>query len=810
MPAAVPVLLAALPVAASPRPSFLLLAGLALAALFSALSCTVAPAASASSGAQIYRLKCADCHGAAGEGVAGKYREALTGDWALSKLSHYVAKNMPEDAPETLSARDAAAVSAYIYEAFYSPAAQERLNPARIQLAHLTNRQFAVTVADLIGRFTPAPAPAPAAESSGAPAAGLGFTAYSNALRGRFDAAKAVHRGTDPAVDFVFVPAGPARERFGPAAAEFSAQWRGSVFAEETGDYEFVIRTPNSVRVWINAEPGGTAADATLDVNVSNPKNPDHRVTVRLLGGRAYPLAIDYWALPEKAGDAPVPALALRWKPPHGSETTVPARLLSTARVAPTFVLATKFPADDSSQGYERSLSVSKAWDEAVTGAAFEVANHVVRRLAGTRPGDPARAAKLGAFAEKFVAAAFRRPLLAEEKSRFIDLPLTGAPDAETGLRRVVLLALKSPQFLYVDLPSPADAAHRTAQRLAFALWDSAPDAALARAAAEGRLRAPDEVRAQTDRMLADARTRAKVREFFENWLQLRYLEDLRKDAQLFPDFSPEVIADLRTSLGLFVDDTVWGERSDFRDLLRSEFLFANARLARFYGLPIPEGEGFTRVAAPAGQRSGVLTHPYLLAALSYKAASSPIHRGVFLTRSIVGRALKPPTVAQTFDETTFAPGMTMREKVVRLTQAETCMGCHSVINPLGFSLEWYDAVGRFRTADQDRPIDAASDYRDDDNRAVRLASARDVADFALGDTRAQEAFIEQLFQYLVKQPPRAYGPDTLRRLRESFVASGFHLRKLVAEIAVLAAVHGESPPPEAVPLRLTGLPLRE
>lgn len=781
----------------------------AAAVLLVTLSCSVAPRGQVAHGARIYEQQCAACHGAAGEGVAGKYREALVGDWALPKLTRYVARNMPEDAPESLSAAEADAVSRYIYDAFYSPAAQDRLDPARIRIAHLTNRQFAETVADLVGGFTPAPAPPaePAATVSNADTAaggarpqGLRATYYSNAQRGRFDAAKAVHRGIDPGLDFVFTPGSPERARAGADAADFSVQWRGTLFAEETGDHEFVIRTPNSVRVWINAEPGPTAAGATLDVNVSTPKNPDHRVTVRLLGGRTYPIAIDYWALPEKAGDAPVPALALRWKPPHGSERPVPARLLAPDSAAPTFVLATKFPADDSSQGYERSLSVSKAWDDATTAAAFEVADHIVRRLdrlAGTSDADPARPAKLEAFAARFVAAAFRRPLAADEGPRFVTGPLRGAPDPETGVRRVVLLALKSPQFLYVDLPAPAEAATRTAARLAFALWDSAPDAPLARAAAEGRLGTRAGVHAEAARMLADPRARAKVREFFRHWLQLRFIEDLRKDEDLHPDFTPEVIDDLRTSLALFVDDTVWSEASDFRELLRAETMFANARLARFYGLPEPAagGDGFARVATPPGQRSGVLTHPYLLAALSYRATSSPIHRGVFLTRSIVGRALKPPPVAQTFDETTFDPGMTMREKVERLTGGENCMGCHAVINPLGFSLEWFDAVGRFRTRDNGRPIDAASDYTDDENRTVRLADARDVAEFALADARANEAFIEQLFQYLVKQPPRAYGPDTLRRMRDSFVASGYHLQKLIAEIAVLAALPAEPPP---------------
>ncbi|MFM9031534.1 MAG: DUF1592 domain-containing protein, partial [Opitutaceae bacterium] len=391
--------------------------------------------------------------------------------------------------------------------------------------------------------------------------------------------------------------------------------------------------------------------------------------------------------------------------------------------------------------------------------------------------------------------AAFRRALTPAEMERDVAKLFRGAPDAETGLRRVLLLALKSPHFLYPELPGEGTSDRLRAARLSFALWDSAPDAELARAAAEGRLRTREEVAAQAARLLGDARARAKTREFFRQWLQLRYVEDLGKDARLFPDFTPDVIDDLRASLDLFVDDVVWGERSDFRELLRSEHLFANERIAAFYGLPAPAGGvaagGFARVAAPAGQRAGVLTHPYLLAALSYKATSSPIHRGVFLTRSIVGRALKPPPVAQAFDEASFEHGMTMREKVTKLTRSENCQGCHAVINPLGFSLEHFDAVGRFRTKDGERPVDAVSDYADGEEAVVRLAGARDVAEFAIASERANRGFIEQLFQHLVKQSPRAYGADATARLRDSFVASGYNLRLLMAEIATLAALHG-------------------
>jgi Protein of unknown function (DUF1592)/Protein of unknown function (DUF1588)/PA14 domain/Cytochrome C oxidase, cbb3-type, subunit III len=738
------------------------------------------------SGEKIYAASCAECHGQTGQGVAGKYAEALGGDWALPRLTQYIAKSMPDDHPGTLTAVAAQAVAAYVYEAFYSRAAQLRRHPARIEIAHLTNRQYLVTVADLLRQFGPLETPPEIAR-------GLRVTYYSAAQRGRFDAAKIVHQGVEAELDLTFAEGSAARARVGPA--EFSGKWRGAIWADETGDYEFVLRTPNSVRAWINTDPDvALPGAAQFDVNVSNPANPDHRVVMRLIGGRSYPLAIDYWALPEKAGAAITPALALRWKPPHGRECTIPARNLTSAKVSPTFVVSTQFPADDSSQGYERGMAVSKAWDEATTSAAFEVANHVVQeidRLAGTRPGEATRLQKIEAFAERWVAAAFRRPLSAAEIQRTVTDLMRGAPDVATGVRRVVLLALKSPQFLYTELPVGKPDAPRVAARLALALWDSGPDGELAAAAAAGRLVTRGEVIAQAERLLANPRAQAKLREFFQHWLQLRYIDDLTKDAALYPDFTPEIMDDLRTSLGLFVDSVAWSDASDFRELLLADYLYVNERLAKFYDLPSAPPNEFVRVVAPAGERAGVLTHPYILAALSYRNSSSPIHRGVFLTRSIVGRALKSPPMAQTFDETVFAAGMTMRKKVERLTRSENCQGCHAVINPLGFSLEWYDAVGRFRREENGRPIDAVSDYVVDEIEKVRIGGARDVAEFTLRNQRALAAFIEQLCHHIVKQPVLAYGPDTAEVLRDAFIGSGYNIKKLMVDIATLHACYG-------------------
>jgi len=268
-------------------------------------------------------------------------------------------------------------------------------------------------------------------------------------------------------------------------------------------------------------------------------------------------------------------------------------------------------------------------------------------------------------------------------------------------------------------------------------------------------------------------------------------VEDVAKDATLFPGFTPEIIADLRTSLNLFLDDVVWSPSSDYRRLLLEDDLFVNNRLAQFYGVNTNATDDFVKVSLDPKQRSGVVTHPYLLAAFSYPKSTSPIHRGVFLTRNIVGRALKPPPMAVAFKDADFAPNLTMREKVAELTRPQACQGCHSVINPLGFSLEHYDAVGRFRTEEANRPIDAASEYTTDEGGKISLRGARDVAEFAAGSEHAHNAFIEQLFHQVVKQPMRAYGADVPDRLRQSFVASSFNIQQLLVDIVTLSAQHG-------------------
>src|SRR5262249_18786758 len=155
--------------------------------------------------------------------------------------------------------------------------------------------------------------------------------------------------------------------------------------------------------------------------------------------------------------------------------------------------------------------------------------------------------------------------------------------DPETAVKRVVLVVLKSPRFLYREAGGAGDA-HDAAARLAFGLWDSVPDRTLLTAASGGKLSTKEEVAQQAERMLADVRGRVKLRELLLTWLKADQPHDLNKDTKKFPGFDAATISDLRTSLELFLDDVVWSESADYRQLLLSEQTYLNGRLAKFYG----------------------------------------------------------------------------------------------------------------------------------------------------------------------------------------------------------------------------------
>lgn len=744
-----------------------------------------------SNGALIYEKTCAECHGKQGEGVHGKHDEILAGNRTLTSLTRLISKTMPEGKEGSCIGPDAEAVAKYIFDTFYSPTAQARVRPVQESLSRLTVAQFQNSVADLLGRFRPG-FDRPISTEHGLRGGYSGFAIPTPEEEAEANDIKKSNRKArrqekferiDTGLTFNFGAESPSVEKMIPG--EFSVRWTGSIYAPETGSYEFVIKTENGVRLWIN-EPEEPLIDSWV---APGPQIREEKKTLFLLGGRTYRIALSFFKFKDKSA-----SIDVLWKPPHGVHEHIPPERLMPHEVPVNMIVKTILPADDRSDGYERGTTVSKEWDQAITAAALEVVAHVeaaLDNLSASKSNAPDRIEKLKAFTQRFVEAAFHRPLKDEEKILLIERVFGAAPTPALAVKRLVLFALKSPQFLYPEL-SKGDSSDDfiVATRLAVVLWDSIPDATLAKAALEHRLHTREQIQKETWRMLSDSRARTKLNGFFVQWLDMERAEHASKDAQLFPEFDEVFRADLRKSLHLFLDEIVWGEKSDYRELLQADHLWLNTRLGRVYGKSIGGG-GFERVVTEAEGRSGVLTHPYLLSALAYNRTTSPIHRGVFLSRSIVGVNLKNPAVAVAFEDAKFDPSLTMREKVSSLTKNASCAGCHGIINPLGFTLENFDALGRWRTEDNHKAVDSGVDFDAEEGGTLHFSGPADVAKHAVNSSHAQESFVRQLFLYAVKQPPAAFGGDALSHLKTHFVADAFHIRKLLVQIALTNATAG-------------------
>ncbi|MBL8892127.1 MAG: DUF1588 domain-containing protein [Planctomycetaceae bacterium] len=779
-------------------------------------------------GARIYQQKCASCHGEQGQGVAGVYDAAIFGERSIAELTRLIERTMPEGEPEACVAEEAALVARYIHQEFYSPAARIRKGldqPLQVELSRLTVPQYRNAVADLLAYFTPAPSQ-PKADDVEPGLRGAYF-----ASEGMSKANKLIDTRVDRRLRFDFGDTVPFE---GLPKEQFAIVWDGSLLAEHTGEYHLRVKTPNGARVYLNLDPtsglhklrddsAAAGQFPLIDAWVGSGTEREETARVFLLGGRRYPLRVEFFKYQE-----PTASLLVEWKPPHGVWSVLDSAHLSTATVGRTFVVDVGFPADDRSLGFERGAAISPDWYAAVTNGAVSAAEEVVNRLpllsgvpplskeqASDQAAHETRVQKLQDFVVRVATIAFRRPLSEEETQLLRTRPFANHTQPEAAVRQAMVWILCSPSFVYSEMPGAKvdDAANSdtsglpssvVANRLALTLWDSIPDAELWSSVEANDLTSTANIEKHVWRMINDGRTRHKMRGFFQRWLMLEQ-RDLTKDAALFPGFDEAVIADWRRSLELFIEHVVWSDSSDYRQLLTSEELWLNSRLrqhmlesgsasasvvAQDSAMSELEPEAFSPSILETDRRAGVLTHPYLLSALAYHNNTSPIHRGVFVTRNVLGRALRSPPVAIAFENDEFPADLTMRQKVAHLTQDASCLSCHTIINPLGFALEKFDAVGRWRETEGERPIDTHSEYETEDGEVVSIGSARDIARLALQSPASQRVFVAQLFQHLTKQTPASYGPEVLANLVESFEQDQYHIQRLMVRIAVLAATH--------------------
>ena len=374
-------------------------------------------------------------------------------------------------------------------------------------------------------------------------------------------------------------------------------------------------------------------------------------------------------------------------------------------------------------------------------------------RQTGQHLGQRARSlAKAQQFGSRFAARAFRRPLTVEEEQLFVRSRFANGKPAADSIKEVVLLTLKSPRF--PDLGQADDHRSPPGSRLACGTH------CRTRRLASGGRRTPahrQSGRQQALRMLRHPAQRPSS-SVMHHWLGLDHAEEIAKDTEMFPEFDKLLEADLRTSLNLFLDEVVWQEAARFSRPVQRE--------------PSPDepapGQAVRRAASGnairffAGDvyqpnRAGLLTHPYLLTLYSYHNSTSPIHRGVFVTRHLLGaRSNRPPR--RWFQKRGVPRQPDDAEKVTQLTKADACMTCHGIINPLGFTLEQFDSIGRRRDNENGKLIHTASDYltarrfADPYRRSIRPCP------HAMESPSAHEGFVEMLFNQVAKQPIRAYG----------------------------------------------------
>ena len=328
-----------------------------------------------------------------------------------------------------------------------------------------------------------------------------------------------------------------------------------------------------------------------------------------------------------------------------------------------------------------------------------------------------------GRILEKLARRAYRRPVDDGDLDALLDFFRTGRRDGgfDDGIQFALERMLVDPEFLFRIERDPAGAAPGTpyrladlelASRLSFFLWSSIPDDELLEAAADGRLQDPAELERQTRRLLADGRSRALVDNFASQWLRLRNLESQERESADYPEFDENLREAFRRETELFVDSNLREDRS-LLELLSANYTFVNERLARHYGIPGVYGDRFRRVTFDRDHpRGGLLGHGGLLMVTSYPNRTSPVVRGKWLLETILGAPPPepPPNVPGLPDRGEGGEPASVRDRLERHRANPACAGCHAPMDPLGFALENYDAIGLWRAASEaGRPIDASA-----------------------------------------------------------------------------------------------------
>jgi len=469
---------------------------------------------------------------------------------------------------------------------------------------------------------------------------------------------------------------------------------------------------------------------------------------------------------------------------------------------------ADRFPPEDFVNGFKNQLrtqgippmlaGVYSASAEKLALNAFRAGD--VNGLVPCKPTSARDAKCRDQFVKRFGLRAFRRPLTDPELRRYAALfngQATKSGKFLEGARVVVEGMLQSPKFLFHAESGP-DGQFRdyeVASRLAYFLWDTMPDERLFDAAAKGELRTRQDLERVARTMLAQPSARQAADEFFAQWLRFDRVIGSVKDRRRYPEFTPELAAMMVHETRTLLGSLVWND-GNFMEAFTADYSFLNSDLARLYGVPAPSGE-FELVKFPAGaKRAGIIGQASFLTSTAGPVETSPTARGIFIREQLLCQHVPnpPPGVNTEVPEPTPEKPLPMRDRMQVHMESPMCSGCHRLMDPIGFGLENYDAVGRWRDAEL---IEFGTGRSSTKKVELPIDSKGEIAGIAnssftepvqigrvLATSRAcQECVVKQAFRFGFGRPETRSDRDTVKEAFTAFRESGFKFKELLVAL---------------------------
>jgi hypothetical protein len=469
--------------------------------------------------------------------------------------------------------------------------------------------------------------------------------------------------------------------------------------------------------------------------------------------------------------------------------------------------LAAAPPPDASLHGFE-SIAAAELSLPPTAVAAYEQSARAVAQAAVSDPATlstllpcsptgPTDSACHRQFVTSFGRLAWRRQLDATEIDRLTAIAqaaATATTDFNAGVVYATSALLQSPNFLFMVEVGEQDPDNSRLRRLtqpelltrmSFFLLDHTPDAATLDLAEQGPLD-DQAIRNLARSMIERPEARGALGSFYEEILRVRDIEDVSKNPELFPNWSPDLAHAMKEETLRLLEDIIWTRDADVREMITADYTFVNQDLAALYGVAPPAGDEFVKVSLPAEQnRSGILSTGGFLSRFAHPDQTSPTRRGLFVRTTVLCEGVEPPPPGVSTTLPGPSSGKTLKEQLQDHMDKPECHGCHSVIDTIGFALENYDAVGAYRTMDNGYPVDPLAENVPG---IGTFASAKQLGEILSEDPRVSMCVVRNLLRSSLGHMDTPGELPVIERVHEAFGSSGYRMKELLVELVASPA----------------------